>query len=345
MSRDMTQIAHQLRDQLFGKRFVPSAAQAFLEEQERWRERLMGPASVMQSIQEQLSKQDDVLRQLQDTFFSPHQRGLAGLMERQHSLEHLAGSLPAASRAALEFIEHNRRLVDQVSRLTQPLDDTAARFKLDQIMPWASQLEATLERVRTFQHALPDPVDLDAAAQWDWQALEDQLDVVHLQIQQLPLAGSTKRQVREHGITLIQWVTFYMTLVAILSALLANMQAQTQIRLAQEQASEERSYRDGADREEQQFRDRLLALLEGMQERSPGLLGHYVVGTRAVRVKSAIKAGVYLDTAHPNQVVVATAKSGRWVKIRYRNHLEDREVEGWVLKHYLIRQPASADSN
>ena len=100
---------------------------------------------------------------------------------------------------------------------------------------------------------------------------------------------------------------------------------------------------DRAAQEEREFRERLLGAIEALGEHSPGQHGHYVVGNRVVRVKSAITGGLPLDTAHPNQLVLVTDKHGRWLKIRYRNHLEDREVEGWVLKHYLIRKVPSAE--
>lgn len=60
-----------------------------------------------------------------------------------------------------------------------------------------------------------------------------------------------------------------------------------------------------------------------------------VVGERAATVRSLPGSGLKIGEAHTNQEVLVTGKSTRWVKIRYRDHLEAREVEGWVLKHYL----------
>ena len=55
-----------------------------------------------------------------------------------------------------------------------------------------------------------------------------------------------------------------------------------------------------------------------------------VVGERAATVRSLPRSGLKLGDAHTNQEVLVTGKSTRWVKIRYRDHLEAREVEGWV---------------
>lgn len=60
-----------------------------------------------------------------------------------------------------------------------------------------------------------------------------------------------------------------------------------------------------------------------------------VVGERSVTVRSLPGSGERLGTAYTNQEVLVTDKSTRWVKIRFRDHLQAREVEGWVLKHYL----------
>lgn len=60
-----------------------------------------------------------------------------------------------------------------------------------------------------------------------------------------------------------------------------------------------------------------------------------VVKERPATIRSLPGEGLTLGTAYPNQEVLVTGKSSRWAKIRYRDHVEDREVEGWVLKHYL----------
>ena len=60
----------------------------------------------------------------------------------------------------------------------------------------------------------------------------------------------------------------------------------------------------------------------------------YVV-TRPVTVNSRPGGGLRLGTAHPNQQVEITGKQSRWFKVHFRDHKEGRDIEGWVLKHYL----------
>lgn len=61
---------------------------------------------------------------------------------------------------------------------------------------------------------------------------------------------------------------------------------------------------------------------------------NYVV-TRPATVNSRPGGGLRLGTAHPNQQVEITGKHSRWFKVHFRDHNEGREIEGWVLKHYL----------
>lgn len=61
----------------------------------------------------------------------------------------------------------------------------------------------------------------------------------------------------------------------------------------------------------------------------------YIVGTRSATVRARPGSGLVLGMAYPNQQVLVTQKSSRWLKVRFRDHLEQRDIEGWVLKHYL----------
>lgn len=340
MAIDITQLAKQFQSPRQAKGGARSAIQSVLEEQERWRKQLLQPSYAMRSILDQLNEQQDLVRQHRKLLFSPAQLALNEIIERQHKLDRLADALGPSS-AFLDMIEQNRRLVDQVARFSDPFHDVIERFKLDQVAPWASQLQAATEHVQKLLQSLPADEDFDDAA-LDWDTLGGQLQDVHAAIERLPLTGATDQQVRASGMSRGEWVATFLALLGIVVAILGMLQTQVQGRLARDQAAEEQAYRERADQEERAYRQHLLAAIEALAERSPRQQEHYVVGTRAVRVKSQIRNGIYLDTAHPNQVVVATGKSGRWLKIRYRNHLQDREVEGWVLKHYLVRHPGTA---
>lgn len=61
----------------------------------------------------------------------------------------------------------------------------------------------------------------------------------------------------------------------------------------------------------------------------------YVVGRSSATVRARPGSGLVLGTAYTNQKVLVTGKSSRWFKVRFRDHLEQRDIEGWVLKHYL----------
>lgn len=340
MSIDITQLAKQYQPHLRAMEAAGSVVRSFLEEQERWRKQLIQPSYAMQSILDQVNEQQDFLRQYRELISSPAQLAINELVEHNRKFDRLAETL-GPSRAFLDVIEHNRTLLDQVARFSDPFRDVLERLKLDQVAPWASQLESASEHVRKLLESLPDEDYVDDET-LDWHALGGHLESVQGAIEQLPLTGATRQQIHAMGLSRVEWVTLFLTLVNTVIAILGILETRAQGRVARDQAVEEQVYRERADKEEQEYRERLLAAIGALAKHSPSPQEQYFVGARAVRVKSAISKGMYLDTAHPNQVVVATGDSGRWVKIKYRNHLEERDVEGWVLKHYLIRQQAVA---
>lgn len=135
-------------------------------------------------------------------------------------------------------------------------------------------------------------------------------------------------------------LTFALALLGGLLQLLELIENREQGRLDRQQAADAQAREERALVEEREFRERLIATIAALVEHAPDQSTHYVVGTRPVPVKSAITRGVFLGTAHPNQLVVVTGRSSRWVKIRFQDNLEERAIEGWVLKHYLVRRPA-----
>jgi len=85
---------------------------------------------------------------------------------------------------------------------------------------------------------------------------------------------------------------------------------------------------------------RMLALMErtaGQATRAAKIQPRILaVGTRSLTVRSAPGTGYRVGTAHPNQLVEQTGHQGRWLRVRFRDHNEERDIEGWVLKHRLI---------
>lgn len=71
----------------------------------------------------------------------------------------------------------------------------------------------------------------------------------------------------------------------------------------------------------------------------PGLVA---VGPQPLTVRSKPGAGDRIGVVYPNQVLEQTGHEGRWLKVRFRDHLEERDIEGWVLKH-RVQPLARAD--
>ncbi len=340
MPINITKIAQQYASPLAGMTGASSAVQAFLAQQERWRKQLLGPSYALQTIRDHLSVQEQFMDQHRKLIASTLSFGINDLLQSTVNVGALANTFGQPS-PVLELIEQNRRLMDQMARIADPFQAMRDRLKLDQFHPWVSQIAAAAEHARELLESLPDQGPGDDEP--DWDVLEDQLQNVQVSIARLPLTGSTHQELRAMGFSRAEWVVMFLTVACFILDVLGYLEARAQGQFARDQATQEQAEDDQAAREEKEFRERLLVAIEALAQRSPGQHGHYVVGNRAVRVKSAISKGLPLDTAHPNQLVLVTAKHGRWLKIRYRNHLEDREVEGWVLKHYVIRKAPAAE--
>lgn len=132
----------------------------------------------------------------------------------------------------------------------------------------------------------------------------------------------------------VAYLTLYLTLIF---GLLDNLrwyldridQQMQAAELAKEKVVLEERHREARDASERL--SRALEVLAGQ-----ALEGEvYVVGTRSATVRARPGGGLVLGTAYTNQQVLVTGKSSRWYKVRFRDHLEERDIEGWVLKHYL----------
>lgn len=334
MSLDITRLSHQtaLATAMSGR----SAVQEFFEQQEKLRKQLLAPSHALEAI-ERLSQKGRILHDYGALFSPPMAFGVNQIVERVINVGHV-GNLLSQSSAASRMFEENRRIREQVLRLADPFRDMRKRLRLDQV----GQVEDAVAHARQVLESLPDLPEGEQGT--DWQALEDHFQGVHAAIEHLPLTGATRRQLRATGVSRTQWIVGFFSVLGVIIAWLAYMETIEQGEFSREQASLEQARSQLADEEERVFRQSLLAALDALAQHSPSQHDVYVIGLRAVPVKSAISGGMLLDTAYPNQVVSSTGKGGRWIKIRYRNHLEEREVEGWVLKHYLVRQQGAMGS-
>ena len=333
MPFDITQIArqHQFFQNAMGASY--SAVQSFIEEQERWRERLLKPSAAYQSILDRASAQQDLMDRYTDLISSSRMFEVSKYWEPSQTLSWL-DEARRATESFNDVFEKNRKLLDQIASFTDPFLDLVERLKLEQIAPWASQMEATVEHVQRMLQSLPDDDDPE------WDTLGSRLEDVNVAIANLPPTGATKQQIRALGITWEQWNALFWVLSTLLTVL-TMLETHAQGRFAREQAAQQQIDSARAAQEERKYHEQLLAAIASLANHSPIPQARFVVGPREVRVKSAISKGLTLDLAYPNQEVIATGEQGRWIKIRYRNHLEERDVEGWVLKKYLTRQRTS----
>lgn len=134
----------------------------------------------------------------------------------------------------------------------------------------------------------------------------------------------------------VAYLTLYLTLIF---GLLDNLrwyldridQQMQAAELAKEKVVLEERHREAMDASERL--SRALEVLAGQALEGEGEV--YVVRTRSAMVRARPGGGLVLGTAYTNQQVLVTGKSSRWLKVRFRDHLEQRDIEGWVLKHYL----------
>lgn len=339
MSIDIGRLAEQHRSPLAAIG-ANSAIQNFLDEQARWREQLLGPSYVLGPIQEYLENQERLADQHWRKLASASQFRIEELIDQTLKVGRMADAL-APSKAFMEVIEQNQRLIDKLTRFTDPLQVLRDQLDLDRIASWASRMEPAAEHVKRLLDALPalDHAELET----DWDALDEQWGGVQATIDLLPPSGATEQQLRAMGLSRAEWLFLFISVLGLLLSALSYLETRAQGRFARDQAALEQASDQRENREEKEYRERLLAAIEALAEHAPSQVNYYVVGLRSVRVKSSINKGTLIDTAHPNQIVLATGKNGRWLKIRYRNNMEEREVEGWVLKHYLIRQTGPGD--
>lgn len=132
----------------------------------------------------------------------------------------------------------------------------------------------------------------------------------------------------------VAYLTLYLTLIF---GLMENLrwyldridQQREAAELAKEKVVLEERHREAVDASERLSRALEVLAGQALQE------GVYIVGARSATVRARPGSGLVLGTAYTNQQVLVTGKSSRWYKVRFRDHLEERDIEGWVLKHYL----------
>lgn len=301
-----------LRRQMALARNVRSSVDRLLEDELRQRERYMEmlPPSTASAIE--------------------------AVFQRNRELERMVAFL-APSPTVLDEVAVANKMLAEVMRLANPVRDLLDRARIEQTLdaPWFAQMESAAKLASRFADTWR--VDSESDADVDWTALDRHLEEVEAAIQQLPGEVQVDPQRQQPRITRDQWQMVF-TVFGVLLALLAYMESLQQGRFARQQAAETHAFEEQVRADELAFHRHLISTIENLAKHLPDQTVCYVVRTRPVPVKSAITRGIYLGTAYPNQVVTATGRRGRWIKIRFHDNLEEREVEGWVLKQYLMRQ-------
>ena len=348
MHTDVTKIAKEMLSLRPLENSVINAARSFYEEQNRMR-RLLDPMQGVRSILDQhMEQQRNQLLRCQELFSSPAYRTAEELMRKHSEIARIAESLEP-SKSIRDMFESSRKAQEQISQLVNPFRSVLDRIKDERELlgPWFSHMESAADHVRRFLDYRPvgandDQRDSHEEVEAEWNALDKHLNEVQTAIAYLPTRDATDEQVRASGLSRENRILLSLTLFGLLLQILSYLEAYKQNDFSRQQAAEEGLEKERAAIAEFAFRERLISAIEALAERTPDAGLSYVVGSRSTKVKSAISKGDVMGTIHPNQVVLATEHSGRWVKVRYTDHLENRDVEGWVLKHYLIRQ---ADTN
>lgn len=307
----------------------------YLDEQQRIRGAILGRSdSIRDSFSQILVQEKERRRQLEALLSPPIRRAAEAVRALNPSINDVRTFIEqwrdrsAAPGSAAIIRESARNALDLSARYREAAqqlwDDDAVRnavFKLNESARYVRDLLATLS-VEELQRS-PN-------ASMDWVAAEEQIERVQDVLAQAPARFIADSESSAIKFTPYEWITMWIAIAGILVAL-------TQVFL-QIQA-DRNSGQDSV--EERAFRKSLLSALESLQDQAPQELALYAVGSRGTHVKSAIHGGIRIGKVHPNQVVVVTGKQGRWVKVRFRDHIEERDIEGWILKHYILRVETS----
>lgn len=302
-----------------------------LDEQQRIRDTILGPSQSVRAAFDQILEQEkERRRQLEALFSTPLQQAseaIRALASPANSVKAVMEQWPdlfAATRGIASIQESVRNALDlsasyreAAERLSDRDAVTGAVLTLNDSARYVRELLATLSA---------EELQRSAEAAIDWATAEQQVERVQDILAQAPAHAALDSAGSPRQLTAYEWVTMW---VAVASVLLALAQVMLQIQADRKDAQESV--------EERTFRESLLSALQSLQEQAPREQILYVVGPRNTYVKSTIRGGVRIGQVHPNQLVVVTDKEGRWVKVRFRDYIEEREIEGWILKHYLIR--------
>ena len=300
---------------------------------------LLNPTLEMQSsIDRFLEDERRQTERYRDLFLPSTASTIDAMLSRGREFEEFIDAF-GLSTSGLAAAKASDRMLAEVARMTDPASEMLDQLREGQMLaaPWLAQMETAADLARRFIDTWPgDDISRHGV---DWEALDQHLAHAQDVIEQLPPRDATTQELQARDLSPIQRFTLVFALLGVLLQILALLQAREQIRFDRLQAAGAQTREDQAHVEEREFRERLIGTIEALIERAPDQSTIHVVGMRPVPVKSAITKGIFVGTGHPNQVVIVTERKGRWAKIRFWDDLEERTIEGWVLKHYLVSRP------
>jgi hypothetical protein len=312
---------------------------SIIEQQNRIRELItstnLAPSALDEYIKHQ-QHQAELYRKFFSSFNSP---SIDRLLPRIAEFSRISEIIYPTNTIA-DLISEERRshlkAINEITNSVRQFSNIIGHIKNEYFIatPWLIEIESASKLANKLIDFWPNDDELDDST--GWKELNQDLEKIQSAIQQLPLHKSTEKQVRAAGLTRTEWTMLAITFLSLLFQILDYVESLEQSRLSRQQTAEQKAIQNKQESEERMFREKLISAIESIAERTPSH-AKYVVGTRATEVKSSIVSGTRLGTAYPNQVVISTDQSGRWVKIKFRDNINEQDVEGWVLKHYLVR--------
>lgn len=235
--------------------------------------------------------------------------------------------------SAWESVQQLNRFADY-ARLGNQFRDIIDRMgaRTAGVPEWLIEVEESEARTRRLiESVLGARHEVERA---DWAMLEQGLEAVEVAIQELPVLADVAREPTQKRTNLKLDLSTMLALASFLLALLAYLEVLEQSAFARSQAAKDEIASEIDLAEQREFRARVAASLE-ILARSAASQQEYIVGPRGARLKSAISRGSLIITLEPDQRVLLLEQQGRWVRVRCLNN---DELEGWTLKHYLTRQ-------
>ncbi|WP_123645928.1 hypothetical protein [Lysobacter enzymogenes] len=90
---------------------------------------------------------------------------------------------------------------------------------------------------------------------------------------------------------------------------------------------------------------RIAALLEELSASRPvGGTSQYVARDRVSIVREARASGKTVALVYPNQLADCVLSDGKWMKIRFRDWVNNKVINGWVMKKHWVRVPIDSSN-